>query len=115
MARRKIKPTHMERTIFGDGTGNSLNNVRDIEGVGRVGQLACWEHTQPLLKYHTITLDEEVHVAAWPPLYEHKGGAGLWSISRQGMHFIPNFSPHRNLFDLFPSHKVVEPYPAPMP
>ncbi|KAF2786914.1 carbon-nitrogen hydrolase [Melanomma pulvis-pyrius CBS 109.77] len=52
MRRRKIKPTHMERTLFGDGTKDSLNNVVTTT-FGRVGMLACWEHTQPLLKYHT--------------------------------------------------------------
>ena len=40
MSRRKLKPVHMERTIFGDGNGPSLNNVLTT-GVGRVGQLSC--------------------------------------------------------------------------
>lgn len=84
MRRRKFKPTHMERTVFGDGSGSSLQNVIDITGVGRVGSLACWEHTQPLLKYHTCLQNEEIHVAAWPPVFEHTGGPNLWSMSRQG-------------------------------
>ncbi|KAF5017552.1 hypothetical protein F66182_10503 [Fusarium sp. NRRL 66182] len=29
--RRKIKPTHMERTVFGDGTGADLNNVVEVD------------------------------------------------------------------------------------
>jgi predicted amidohydrolase len=84
MTRRKLKPTHMERTVFGDATGNSLKNVVEIDGVGRVGCLACWEHTQPLLKYHTALLREDIHVAAWPPVYPHAPGPGLWSMSREG-------------------------------
>lgn len=84
MTRRKLKPTHMERTVFGDGTGNSLKNVVDVEGVGRVGALACWEHTQPLLKYHTALLREDIHVAAWPFAYAHQPGPALWSMSREG-------------------------------
>lgn len=84
MTRRKLKPTHMERTVFGDATGNTLKNVVDVEGVGKVGALACWEHAQPLLKYHTVGLGEEVHVAAWPPVHEHPGGPTLWSMSRDG-------------------------------
>ena len=84
MARRKLKPTHMERTIFGDATGNSLNNVVDVEGLGKVGALACWEHLQPLLKYHTCLLKEEIHVAAWPPVIPYVPGKGLWSMSREG-------------------------------
>lgn len=53
MVRRKIKPTHMERTVFGEGGGGSLRNVVGVkaveegEGKGegvvvRVGCLACW-------------------------------------------------------------------------
>jgi predicted amidohydrolase len=54
--RRKIKPSHMERTIFGDGSGGDLTNVVEVDfgpehGRIKVGCLACWEHTQPLLKY----------------------------------------------------------------
>lgn len=62
--RRKLKPTHMERTIFGDGDGSSFH-VADTE-LGRVGQLACWEHIQPLSKYAMFSMHEQVHIAAWP-------------------------------------------------
>ncbi|KAF4627417.1 hypothetical protein G7Y89_g10738 [Cudoniella acicularis] len=55
MTRRKLKATHMERTIFGDASGNSLNNVR-----------------------------EEIHCAAWPPITPHQGGPDLWSLSKEG-------------------------------
>lgn len=83
--RRKLKPTHMERTVFGDGGGSSLNNVVEVEGVGRVGALNCWEHMQPLLKYHTMTLREQIHVAAWPPLHAFKEGSqGLYSMTAEG-------------------------------
>ncbi|KAL4908876.1 hypothetical protein BDW74DRAFT_165597 [Aspergillus multicolor] len=80
--RKKIKTTHMERTIFGDSAGDCLNSVVDTE-VGRVGALSCWEHTQPLLKYHTYSQREQIHVAAWPPLCPHDG-EGLYSMSREG-------------------------------
>jgi nitrilase len=83
MKRRKIKPTHMERTIFGDGSGSSLLNVVPTE-IGKIGALSCWEHIQPLLKYHTISQGEEIHIAAWPPLSPHSGGPSFWSISAEG-------------------------------
>lgn len=83
MQRRKIMPTHMERTIFGNSNGNSLVNVVPT-ALGNVGQLACWEHVQPLLKYHTITQREAFHVAAWPPVFPTATEDETWSMSRDG-------------------------------
>lgn len=62
--RRKLKPTHMERTVFGDGDGSDLD-VQETE-LGRIGQLACWEHMQPLTKYAMFSMHEQVHIGAWP-------------------------------------------------
>jgi len=36
--RRKTKPTHVERTLFGDSTGDSLKNVVDTPR-GKIGML----------------------------------------------------------------------------
>jgi aliphatic nitrilase len=63
-ARRKLKATHMERTIFGDGDGSHLG-VFDTD-LGRIGQLCCWEHLQPLTKYAMYSMHEQIHIAAWP-------------------------------------------------
>ncbi len=62
--RRKLKPTHAERTVFGEGDGSHLA-VHDVD-VGRLGALCCWEHLQPLSKYAMYAQNEQVHVAAWP-------------------------------------------------
>ncbi|RAH74037.1 carbon-nitrogen hydrolase family protein [Aspergillus aculeatinus CBS 121060] len=83
--RKKIKATHMERTIFGDSFGDCLNSVVDTTAAGRVGALSCWEHIQPLLKYHTYAQREQIHVAAWPPLFEADNKEEcLYSMSREG-------------------------------
>ncbi|KAK7729344.1 hypothetical protein SLS63_006217 [Diaporthe eres] len=61
MNRRKIKPTHVERTLYGDGSGASLLNLVDEPGVGK---------------------GEEIHVAAWPPMNYFNSfpeGSALWS------------------------------------
>lgn len=84
MHRRKLKATHMERTIFGDASGDSLSNVATTSIGKRVGTLACWEHAQPLLKYNTISQKEEIHCSAWPPIVPHDNGPGLWSMSKEG-------------------------------
>lgn len=88
MTRRKLKATHLERTVFGDAGASCLHNVVDLD-LGssqqvKVGGLSCWEHIQPLLKYHTYLQNEEIHVAAWPPLDPHPGGPALWGMSREG-------------------------------
>jgi len=63
-ARRKLKPTHVERTVFGEGDGSDLA-VHDLD-IGRVGALCCWEHLQPLTKYAMYAQEEQIHVASWP-------------------------------------------------
>ena len=70
--RRKLKPTHVERTVFGDGHGNNLR-VFDTD-LGRIGGLCCWEHLQPLSKYAMYAQNEQVHIGAWPTfsLYRDK-------------------------------------------
>ncbi len=68
--RRKLKPTHVERTVYGEGDGSDL--VVHETSIGRVGQLSCWEHLQPLSKYAMYSQNEQIHCAAWPnyALYE---------------------------------------------
>lgn len=83
-------PQHMERTLFGDAAGgtNTLLNTATLPlpSPTNVSSLACWEHAQPLLKYHTALQRPALHVAAWPPVYPHGGAADptLWSMSREG-------------------------------
>lgn len=70
--RHKTKPTHVERTLFGEGSGDSIKNVVSTE-LGNIGGLQCWEHLQHLLKYHTYAQHEHFHVAAWPTNQEYAG------------------------------------------
>ncbi|QPZ39562.1 carbon-nitrogen hydrolase family protein [Paramicrobacterium chengjingii] len=62
--RRKLKPTHVERTLFGEGDGSDLQVVDTA--LGLVGALNCWEHLQPLTKYAMYAQNEQIHVAGWP-------------------------------------------------
>jgi len=94
--RRKMKPTHMERTIFGDASGECFSSVAELP-FARVRSLSCWEHIQPLLKYHTLSQQEDIHVAAWPILYPHTGGQDLWSMSAEGP--VPLVSPKEFVAD----------------
>ncbi|TWI71293.1 aliphatic nitrilase [Bradyrhizobium huanghuaihaiense] len=62
--RRKILPTHHERMIWGQGDGSGLKAVDSA--VGRVGQLACWEHYNPLARYALMADGEQIHAAMYP-------------------------------------------------
>jgi nitrilase len=71
--RRKLKPTHAERTVFGEGDGSHLA-VHELD-IGRVGALNCWEHLQPLTKYAMYSMNEQIHVASWPSFSLYRGMA----------------------------------------
>jgi aliphatic nitrilase len=62
--RRKITPTYHERMIWGQGDGSGLQAVDSA--VGRIGQLACWEHYNPLARYALIADGEQIHSAMFP-------------------------------------------------
>src|SRR5918994_379506 len=62
--RRKITPTYHERMIWGQGDGSGLCAVDSA--VGRIGQLACWEHYLPLARYALIADGEQIHSAMYP-------------------------------------------------
>ena len=61
--RRKIKPTHVEKLVFGDGAGDTFEPVVDTD-IGRVGQLNCWENMNPFLKAYACSLGEQVCTSA---------------------------------------------------
>jgi nitrilase len=62
--RRKITPTYHERMVWGQGHGDGL--VAVDTAVGRVGQLACWEHYNPHARYALMADREEIHVGMFP-------------------------------------------------
>lgn len=72
-ARRKLKATHVERTIFGEGDGSDFF-VRETP-LGRIGSLCCWEHLNPLNKFAQYSQNEQVHIGAWPGFSLYSGKA----------------------------------------
>jgi aliphatic nitrilase len=62
--RRKIMPTYHERMIWGQGDGSGLRAVDSA--VGRIGQLACYEHFNPLARYALIADGEQIHASMFP-------------------------------------------------
>ena len=74
MHRRKIKPTHVERTIWGEGQASSLRSVVDTP-FEKIGALCCFEHYQPLLRYCQYGQGVQIRVAAWPLFFEVEKGS----------------------------------------
>ncbi|OBK23669.1 carbon-nitrogen hydrolase family protein [Mycobacterium asiaticum] len=62
--RRKISPTYHERMVWGQGDGSGLRAVDSA--VGRIGQLACFEHFNPLARYALIDDGEQIHSSMFP-------------------------------------------------
>jgi aliphatic nitrilase len=62
--RRKISPTYHERMVWGQGDGSGLRAVDSR--AGRIGQLACWEHYNPLARYAMMADGEQIHSAMYP-------------------------------------------------
>ena len=62
--RRKISPTYHERMLWGQGDGSGLRAIDSA--VGRIGQLSCWEHYNPLARYALMADGEQIHSAMYP-------------------------------------------------
>jgi len=91
--RRKITPTYHERMIWGQGDGSGLRAVDSA--VGRIGQLACWEHYLPLARYALIADGEQIHSAMYPgsfagPLFSEQMEVSIRQHALESACFVVN-------------------------
>lgn len=91
--RRKITPTYHERMIWGQGDGSGLQAVDSA--VGRIGQLACWEHYLPLARYALIADGEQIHSSMYPgsfagPLFAEQMEVSIRQHALESACFVVN-------------------------
>ncbi|MGU4701508.1 carbon-nitrogen hydrolase family protein [Burkholderia cepacia] len=80
---RKLQPTYVERVVWGQGGGYTLN-VFDST-LGKIGGLACWEHTMNLARQSLINQGQQIHAAAWPGLSTMAGFEAVADIQIDAM------------------------------
>jgi len=77
---RKLRPTGVERTIWGEGDG-SMMPVFDTE-IGRLGGLQCWEHMMPANHVVMDSMNEQIHIASWPAFAWDKSSVHHYDTGR---------------------------------
>jgi nitrilase len=89
--RRKLTPTFHERMIWGQGDASGLRAIDSA--IGRIGQLACWEHYMPLARYALIADGEQIHSAMYPgsifgPLFSEQTEANVRQHALESACFV---------------------------
>jgi nitrilase len=104
---RKTMPTMQERIFHGIGAGDDIDSV-EIDGLGRVGGLICWENRMPLARWALMRSGVQVWVAptaddsdGWLATVRHVAiESGAFVVS------VPQYLPR----DAFPAD-----FPVPIP
>lgn len=81
MSRRKLKPTHMERTVWGEGPVTDIKVANTP--LGKIGGLCCWENLQPINRHGMYQLGEQIHVACWPSFGMFRGVRQAYALSAE--------------------------------
>ncbi|MDM1072575.1 carbon-nitrogen hydrolase family protein [Empedobacter brevis] len=58
---RKLKPTGLERFVWGEGDGSTLSTYNTE--IGRIGGLICWENYMPLARMSMYIKGVEIYLA----------------------------------------------------
>ena len=83
---RKLMPTYTERIMWGQGDGAGLKAVDTT--AGRIGGLICWEHWMPLARQALHETQEQIHIAAWPTVNDHRHQIASRHYAFEGRCFV---------------------------
>ena len=83
---RKLKPTYLERTVWGEGDGSSLRTYQ--RPYGRISGLNCYEHLMMLPGYALVAQGTQIHVAAWPFGGSSRGNLLSAALAVQGCCYV---------------------------
>lgn len=83
---RKLVPTYTERLVWGHGDANGLQAIDTA--AGRVGSLVCWEHWMPLARQALHETQEQIHVAMWPTVNDHRHQVASRHYAFEGRCFV---------------------------
>ncbi len=82
---RKLMPTAMERLVWGQGDGSTLDVVETA--AGKVGALICWEHYMPLAR--SAMYAQGVEIWAAPTVDDRENWLSAMSmVAREGRCFV---------------------------
>ncbi len=82
---RKLKPTGLERYIWGEGSANDL--VAVTTPAGKTGGLICWENYMPLARMAMYELGVETYLAPTADARE-SWQATMQHVAREGRCFV---------------------------
>ncbi len=82
---RKLKPTAVERLVWGEGDGSTLTTVDTP--FGRMGSVICWENYMPLMRAAMYSKGINIYLAPTAD-YRETWIASMRHIAREGLCFV---------------------------
>lgn len=111
---RKIKPTGIERIIWGEGDGTTLTTINS--GIGKIGGLICWENYMPLARMAMYSKGIEIYLAptadnreSWLTALKHIAVEGRCYVMGANQYVTKDHYPPSLQEDIIDENEVMSP------